>query len=230
MQGGRQPLLQLALGIGDQRPGADQGRHGDFSRLAADFKQGDAGLRPGEDRIDRQSRFGRRSALEAYGPERQRERSRQHGKHQHHSQSAPFHRSLHQPWPEAIEACRQGRGQGDGHQVGHEQEEGAAGDPHVAGAEAETHRRDRRHQGGGDGHANDRLAALLDHRIGAGDAGKDRDQQVEEIGARPRQNLGRRFLQRRQDGQDHGDDQGEAEAQCQGPQRPVQLAEVQEGQ
>ena len=83
-------------------------------------------------------------------------------------------------------------------EVGDEQAQRAAEDRPIKGGEAEAHHRQRRHQGGGDRHPHDRAFTPADHRIGSGQRGKQRDQQVEQIGPRARGDFLGHRLQRRE--------------------------------
>ena len=97
---------------------------------------------------------------------------------------------------ETVDARQDGDRQGNREQVGHEEEEGAACDGHGADGKAITGDGERRHQGGGDGHADNGFALALDNGIAACEAGEDSDQQVEEVWPCTGNDLGRDLGQR----------------------------------
>ena len=230
MQRSREPFTQAQLGVGDQTSRADQGRDGHLALVRARIQERHAGICAGKDILDRKAGLRRGAAFEADGAQGQGQGCGHQDEHQDHRKPSPWGGTFQQSWPKPVESRCQRRRKGDRHEVGHEQKDGAAGDPEIAGPQPETDSGDGRHQGCRDGHADDGLSPLTDHRIGAGDAGKDGDEQVEEVRARARQDFAGRFLQGRQQGQEHGDRERQTYADRQGQHRTLQLLPVEQGQ
>ena len=87
------------------------------------------------------------------------------------------------------------RRQCDSHQIGHKQQQRPGKNRPVERRKAEADHRQRRHQGGGDGDAHHRARAPPDHGIATGERGKQRHQQVKQIGPGTRGDFRRHRLQ-----------------------------------
>ena len=139
--------------------------------------------------------------------ERDAERQRQHAENRNDQRQLPGRVNAPLSARKAVEFRKQRHAQRDRQQVRHEQHERTLGDHHIAGRKAEADNGERRHQRRGNGHTDNGLALALDDSVAACKAGKDRDQKIEQIGLRARQNFRRRIGQRRQAHNDERDRQ-----------------------